>query len=333
MDAAFVLLAHEGPEIRTNCSLIQVGLLQLQRDWSLCSLCFSRDLTAGDRRYADNESITSNTNVSFKQLCSPATAVTGPWNCVLYRGILLLKAHSCSRRFSSNYVGDVAPKHSSGCGFVLTNLRHNSARGSICAMCTSSTYVMRYEHVQNAFVGLTYWAGVVTTTKVQLEVWRLREWSTNEWLEALIGVVDKWVARGGSLALSGMVDKWVARGESPALNGVVDKWVSRGGSLALNGMVDKWVARGGSPALKGVVDKWVARGGHLVLKGVVVTGVARDGDLALQVVGRGRGLALEGVGVRSGEPVLNGVVNKWVARGGDPVLKRAVGTGVTRIGE
>ena len=31
----------------------QVGLLQLQHDYSLCSLCFSRDLTAGDGRYAD----------------------------------------------------------------------------------------------------------------------------------------------------------------------------------------------------------------------------------------------------------------------------------------
>ena len=49
-DAAFVLLAHEVLEIRTNRSLLftQVGLLQ-----SLCSLCFSRDLTAGDGRYAD----------------------------------------------------------------------------------------------------------------------------------------------------------------------------------------------------------------------------------------------------------------------------------------
>ena len=72
-------------------------------------------------------SIASDTNVSFKQLCSPIAAITGPWNCVLCRDILLLKAHSCSRRFSSNCVGDAAPKHSSGCGFVLTNLRHNSA--------------------------------------------------------------------------------------------------------------------------------------------------------------------------------------------------------------
>ena len=64
--------------------------------------------------------------MSFKQLCSPVAAITGPWNCVLYRDILLLKAHSCNRRFSSNCVGDVAPKHSGGCGFVLTNLCHNS---------------------------------------------------------------------------------------------------------------------------------------------------------------------------------------------------------------
>ena len=74
----------------------------------------------------------------FKQLCSPVAAITGPWNCILYRDILLLKAYSCSRRFSSNCVADAAPKHSSGCGFMLTNLRHNSARGSFCAMRTSS---------------------------------------------------------------------------------------------------------------------------------------------------------------------------------------------------
>ena len=49
-----------------------------------------------------------------------------------------MQAHSCSRRFSSNYVGDATPKHSSGCGFLLTNLRHNSAQGPICAMHTSS---------------------------------------------------------------------------------------------------------------------------------------------------------------------------------------------------
>ena len=55
MDVAFVLLTPEGAEIWTNRSLLftQVGLLQLQRDYSLCSLCFSRDLTAGDRRCAD----------------------------------------------------------------------------------------------------------------------------------------------------------------------------------------------------------------------------------------------------------------------------------------
>ena len=60
--------------------------------------------------------IASNTNVSFKQLCSCVAAITGPWNCVVYRDIRLLKAHSCSS-FSSNCVGDAAPKHS---GFVLT---------------------------------------------------------------------------------------------------------------------------------------------------------------------------------------------------------------------
>ena len=76
--------------------------------------------------------------MSFKQLCSSVAAITGPCNCVVYRDIRLLKADSCSRRFSSNCVGDVAPKRSSGCGFVLTIIRHTSARGLICAMRTSS---------------------------------------------------------------------------------------------------------------------------------------------------------------------------------------------------
>ena len=63
----------------------------------------------------------SDTNMSFKQLCSPVAAITGPWKCIVYRDIRHLKANSCSRRFSSYCVGDVAPKRSCGCGFVLTN--------------------------------------------------------------------------------------------------------------------------------------------------------------------------------------------------------------------
>ena len=71
-------------------------------------------------------SITSDTNMSFKQLCSRVAAIAGPWNYVVYGDIRLLKAHSS---FSGNCMGDAAPKRSSGCGFVLTNLRHISARG------------------------------------------------------------------------------------------------------------------------------------------------------------------------------------------------------------
>ena len=40
-------------------------------------------------------SIASDTNVSFKQLCSCVAAIAGPWNCVVYRDIRLLNAHSC----------------------------------------------------------------------------------------------------------------------------------------------------------------------------------------------------------------------------------------------
>ena len=36
----------------------------------------------------------------FKQLCSPVAAITGLWNCVVYRDIRLLKAHMCSCSFS-----------------------------------------------------------------------------------------------------------------------------------------------------------------------------------------------------------------------------------------
>ena len=95
MDAAFVLLTPEGLEIWTNRSLLftQVGLLQLQRDYSLYNLCFSKK---SDRwRQTVRGSITSDMNVSFKQLCSCVAAITGPWNCVVYRGIHLLKAHLC----------------------------------------------------------------------------------------------------------------------------------------------------------------------------------------------------------------------------------------------
>ena len=68
--------------------------------------------------------------MSFKQqLCSPVAAIAGPWNCVVDRDIRLLKAYPCCRGFSSNCVGDAAPKRSSGCGFVLTTciICHTSA--------------------------------------------------------------------------------------------------------------------------------------------------------------------------------------------------------------
>ena len=103
MDAAFLLLVYEGSEIRTNQSLLYYSsnlITKLVSSW--CSLCFSRDLTTGDGWYAE----------------SPVADITGPWNCVVYRDIRLLKAHSCSHRFSSNCMGDAAREHSSGCGFV-----------------------------------------------------------------------------------------------------------------------------------------------------------------------------------------------------------------------
>ena len=65
--------------------------------------------------------------MSFKHLCSPVAAIIGSCNCVIYRDIRLLKGDSSSRRFYSDCVGDAAPKRSSGCDFVLTNLRHTSA--------------------------------------------------------------------------------------------------------------------------------------------------------------------------------------------------------------
>ena len=83
----------------------------------------------------------SYTNVSFKHLCSPAAPITGPWNCVVYRDIRPLKAHSSSRRFSSNCVGNVAPKRFSGCGFVLTMIGHTSAQGPICAIRIVYMYI------------------------------------------------------------------------------------------------------------------------------------------------------------------------------------------------
>ena len=47
--------------------------------------------------------------MSFKQLYSRVAAITGPWNCVVYRDIGLLKAHSCSSSFSSNCVAIQLP--------------------------------------------------------------------------------------------------------------------------------------------------------------------------------------------------------------------------------
>ena len=64
-------------------------------------------------------SIANDTNLILKELCSPVAAITGPWNCVVYRNIHLLKAHLCSHSFSSKCMGDAAPKHFSHCGFVL----------------------------------------------------------------------------------------------------------------------------------------------------------------------------------------------------------------------
>ena len=61
--------------------------------------------------------------MSFKEVCSPVVAITGPSNCVVYRDILLQKAHLCSCSLSRNCVGDAA----SGCGIVLTIIRHSSA--------------------------------------------------------------------------------------------------------------------------------------------------------------------------------------------------------------
>ena len=78
-------------------------------------------------------SITSNTNVSFKQIYSHVAAKTGPWNCVVYRDIRLLKDYLCLLR---QLCGDAAPKRSSGCGFLLTNLRHTSVRGHLCNVYT-----------------------------------------------------------------------------------------------------------------------------------------------------------------------------------------------------
>ena len=37
--------------------------------------------------------------MSFKQLCSPVAAITCSRDCVAYRGICLLKDHSCNRNF------------------------------------------------------------------------------------------------------------------------------------------------------------------------------------------------------------------------------------------
>ena len=64
--------------------------------------------------------------MSFKRLCSRVAAIIGPWNCVVYRDIRLLKAHSC--RVASPAIA-WAMQLLVGVVFVLTNLCHTSARG------------------------------------------------------------------------------------------------------------------------------------------------------------------------------------------------------------
>ena len=119
-----------GSEILTNRSLLFTR--QAYYSANAIRVCVPLFQQRSDRwRQTVSGSIASDTNVSFKQLCSRVAAITGPWNCVVYRDIRLLKAHPCSSSFSSNCVGDAAPKRSSGCGFVLTNLRHTSARGHL----------------------------------------------------------------------------------------------------------------------------------------------------------------------------------------------------------
>ena len=92
-----------------------------------CYYSCNETLPAPERwRQTVRGSIASDTNVSFKQLCSRVAAITGPWNCVVYRDIRLLKAHS--RRVASPAIA-WAMQLLVGVVFVLTNLRHTSARG------------------------------------------------------------------------------------------------------------------------------------------------------------------------------------------------------------
>ena len=90
--------------------------------------------------------------MSFKRLCSRVAAIIGPWNCVIYRDIRLLKAHSC--RVASPAIA-WAMQLLVGVVFVLTNLRHTSARDYICAMrmasiiiVINSTHIFRFvDHI------------------------------------------------------------------------------------------------------------------------------------------------------------------------------------------
>ena len=68
--------------------------------------------------------------MSFKQLCSRVAAITGPWNCVVYRDIRLLKAHS--RRVASQAIAWAMQLL---VGVVLCQLTYViPLREAICAM-------------------------------------------------------------------------------------------------------------------------------------------------------------------------------------------------------
>ena len=71
--------------------------------------------------------------MSFKQLCSCVAAITGPWNCVVYRDIRLLKAHPC--RIASPAIAWAMQLPNVPVGVVLCQLTYViPLHEAICAM-------------------------------------------------------------------------------------------------------------------------------------------------------------------------------------------------------
>ena len=137
--------AHEGSKIWTSWSLLftKVNLLQLKHDYSLCSLCVSRDLTAGDSTdgtVVDRAIWIWVSSSKARSLCI-SHSLSLELGC---RQTFIYWRFSCCRSFSS-CVGNAAHKCFSGCGLVLCVRPH--LRRRTCMSSNTCTYEAMWDVV------------------------------------------------------------------------------------------------------------------------------------------------------------------------------------------